>query len=91
MATAVMPRASSILVWGGVVTIGVGSKGKAMFDLSENLPLGANLASSAKLMADGIATAKPSHLSVLNLRYWLPYCSHTPAFRTHCLKNRCQS
>ncbi len=64
-----MPRASSILVWGGVVTIGVGSKGKALVDLSGNLPLGANRARSAKLMSDSIATAKPSHLSVLNLRY----------------------
>ena len=64
----IINRASSILVWGGVVTLRIGSTGQAVMDLSCKQLLGANRAGPAKQLADVLLSSKPTQLSDLNLR-----------------------
>ena len=70
--SAILPRAISILVWGGVVTLSIGSNGKAIVDLSGNQPLGAYRADAAQQLGKTILgtfnNSKPSLLTTLNLR-----------------------
>lgn len=67
--SSMLPRTSSILVWGGCVTLGIGSLGSARIDLAGSQQLGENNAKPAHKLAKCLLAVHPVQLSTLNLRW----------------------